>query len=232
MNRAGNRDSETLPPSLMFVHRRSVRGVSLPGERRGELCPSGNLQHHSTAAGPQPAEKPPLRGPPWCVPRNLTRPLTGGFTVLSCPSTFEGSITPVSNRHLQAVTNDIKDAKRNQSVVFTVTSPPKLGRLVRRLPDNATQSVSMFTQSMVGFRPAPERRRAGPRSRLLRRRRRWTTVSSCTIRIGRSRRGGRPQTAFPSPCPRLPPPFLHTPSPSSFPTRPTGTRTAFRGPDC
>lgn len=31
-----------------------------------------------------------------------------------------------------------------------VTSPPKLGRLVRRLPDNSTQIVSMFTQSMVG----------------------------------------------------------------------------------
>lgn len=37
-------------------------------------------------------------------------------------------------------------------MVFTVTSPPKLGRLVRRLPDNSTQNVSMFTQSMVGSR--------------------------------------------------------------------------------
>lgn len=55
--------------------------------------------------------------------------------------------------HLQAVTSDIKDIKRNQSVVFVVTSPPKLGRLVRRLPDNSTQTVSMFTQSMVGSRP-------------------------------------------------------------------------------
>lgn len=33
-----------------------------------------------------------------------------------------------------------------------VTAPPKLGRLVRRLPDNSTQNVSMFTQSMVGSR--------------------------------------------------------------------------------
>lgn len=33
-----------------------------------------------------------------------------------------------------------------------MTSPPKLGRLVRRLPDNSTQNVSMFTQSMVGSR--------------------------------------------------------------------------------
>lgn len=33
-----------------------------------------------------------------------------------------------------------------------VTSPPELGRLVRRLPDNSTQNVSMFTQSMVGSR--------------------------------------------------------------------------------
>lgn len=84
-----------------------------------------------------------------------------------CPSsTFKGSITPVSNRHLQAVTNDIKDIRRNQSVVFMVTSPPKLGRLVRRLPDNSTQNVSMFTQSMVGVTSAPERSRACPSSRL------------------------------------------------------------------
>lgn len=41
-------------------------------------------------------------------------------------------------------------------MVFVVTSPPKLGRLVHCLPDNSTQTVSMFTQSMVGSRlPGP-----------------------------------------------------------------------------
>lgn len=41
-------------------------------------------------------------------------------------------------------------------MVFVMTSPPKLGRLVHRLPDNSTQTVSMFTQSMVGSRlPGP-----------------------------------------------------------------------------
>lgn len=69
---------------------------------------------------------------------------------------MKGSITPISRWHLQANASDIKDIQRNQSVVFVVTSPPKLGRLVHRLPDNSTQTVSMFTQSMVGPRlPGP-----------------------------------------------------------------------------
>uniref|UniRef100_A0A8C4F5Y6 Laminin G domain-containing protein n=1 Tax=Dicentrarchus labrax TaxID=13489 RepID=A0A8C4F5Y6_DICLA len=50
---------------------------------------------------------------------------------------------------LQAVTNDVSDIRRNHSVVFAVTTPPKLGRLVQRMPDNSTQNISMFTQSMV-----------------------------------------------------------------------------------
>uniref|UniRef100_I3J8E6 Laminin G domain-containing protein n=1 Tax=Oreochromis niloticus TaxID=8128 RepID=I3J8E6_ORENI len=33
------------------------------------------------------------------------------------------------------------DIRRNQSVVFAVTSPPKLGRLVRRMPDNSTGNL-------------------------------------------------------------------------------------------
>lgn len=68
----------------------------------------------------------------------------------------EGSVTPISDKELQVVTN-IADGniRRNQSVVFAVTSPPKLGRLVRRMPDNSTRNVSTFTQSMVGMCVSP-----------------------------------------------------------------------------
>ena len=66
--------------------------------------------------------------------------------------TFKGSVTPISEQHLQAVTNDVIDAGRNLSVAFAVTAPPKLGRLLRRMPDNSTQHVSTFTQSMVRTR--------------------------------------------------------------------------------
>lgn len=34
--------------------------------------------------------------------------------------------------------------------MFALTAPPKLGRLLRRMPDNSTKNVSTFTQSMVG----------------------------------------------------------------------------------
>lgn len=69
--------------------------------------------------------------------------------------TFKGSVTPLSEQHLLAATNQDRDLQRNQSVVFTVTVPPKLGRLVQRLPDNSTQNVSTFTQGMVGPRLVP-----------------------------------------------------------------------------
>ncbi|XP_035524183.1 chondroitin sulfate proteoglycan 4-like [Morone saxatilis] len=62
---------------------------------------------------------------------------------------YPGSVTPITEQELQAVTNDVSDIRRNHSVVFAVTTPPKLGRLVRRMPDNSTQNISMFTQSMV-----------------------------------------------------------------------------------
>uniref|UniRef100_A0A3B4XS27 Chondroitin sulfate proteoglycan 4-like n=1 Tax=Seriola lalandi dorsalis TaxID=1841481 RepID=A0A3B4XS27_SERLL len=62
---------------------------------------------------------------------------------------YPGSVTPISEQELQVVTNDVSDIRRNHSVVFTVTAPPKLGRLVRRMPDNSTQNISTFTQSMV-----------------------------------------------------------------------------------
>ncbi|XP_076614950.1 chondroitin sulfate proteoglycan 4-like isoform X2 [Chaetodon auriga] len=62
---------------------------------------------------------------------------------------YPGSVTAISAQELHAVTNDVSDIRRNQSVVFAVTSPPKLGRLVHRLPDNSTEDISTFTQSMV-----------------------------------------------------------------------------------
>lgn len=63
---------------------------------------------------------------------------------------LKGSVTPISEQQLQAITNDVSDISRNQSVVFVVTAPPKLGRLLRRMPDNSTENISTFTQSMVG----------------------------------------------------------------------------------
>ncbi|KAM3842700.1 LOW QUALITY PROTEIN: chondroitin sulfate proteoglycan 4-like [Diretmus argenteus] len=60
---------------------------------------------------------------------------------------YPGSVTPISERELQVVTNG--DGRRNHSVMFAVTTAPKLGNLVRRLPDNSTRPVSAFTQRMV-----------------------------------------------------------------------------------
>ncbi|XP_060917242.1 chondroitin sulfate proteoglycan 4-like [Labrus mixtus] len=60
-----------------------------------------------------------------------------------------GSVTPISEQELKAITNDVTDIRRNRSVVFSVTAPPKLGRLVQRLPDNSSLNVSVFTQSML-----------------------------------------------------------------------------------
>ncbi|XP_074474956.1 chondroitin sulfate proteoglycan 4-like [Sebastes fasciatus] len=62
---------------------------------------------------------------------------------------YPGSVTPISELELQAVTNDVIDIRRNHSVVFAVTALPKLGSLVRRMPDNSTRNITMFTQSMV-----------------------------------------------------------------------------------
>ncbi|XP_036384600.1 chondroitin sulfate proteoglycan 4-like [Megalops cyprinoides] len=61
---------------------------------------------------------------------------------------FPGSVMEVSTDELHVVTND-NDPTGNRTVVFSVTSPPKLGRLVKRLDDNSTEEVSSFTQSMV-----------------------------------------------------------------------------------
>ncbi|XP_019937105.2 chondroitin sulfate proteoglycan 4-like isoform X1 [Paralichthys olivaceus] len=62
---------------------------------------------------------------------------------------YPGSVTPITEHELQVVTDDVSDVRGNHSVVFTVTAPPKHGRLLRRMPDNSTQDISMFTQSMV-----------------------------------------------------------------------------------
>ncbi|XP_041826944.1 chondroitin sulfate proteoglycan 4-like [Melanotaenia boesemani] len=62
---------------------------------------------------------------------------------------YPGSVTPITKQELQVVTNNISDITRNQSVVFAVTAPPKLGRLVQRMSDNSSRSISTFTQSMV-----------------------------------------------------------------------------------
>jgi len=66
--------------------------------------------------------------------------------------TLKGSVTPISEQELQAVTNDVSDMRRNHSVVFAVTDPPKLGSLVQRMPDNSTRNIVTFTQRMVGGR--------------------------------------------------------------------------------
>lgn len=76
--------------------------------------------------------------------------LTQGYSLPALNVTSKGSVTPISDQELQVVTNDISDIRRNNSVVFTVTAPPKLGQLVRRMPDNSTQNIAAFTQSMVG----------------------------------------------------------------------------------
>ncbi|XP_062290022.1 chondroitin sulfate proteoglycan 4-like [Scomber scombrus] len=62
---------------------------------------------------------------------------------------YPGSVTPISEQELKVGTNDVNDIRRNHSVVFAVTVPPKLGRLVQRMPDNSTRNISTFTQSMV-----------------------------------------------------------------------------------
>ncbi|XP_034047698.1 LOW QUALITY PROTEIN: chondroitin sulfate proteoglycan 4-like [Thalassophryne amazonica] len=62
---------------------------------------------------------------------------------------YPGSMTPITEEELQVVTNDVSDIRRNHSIVFAVTAAPKLGRLVQRLHDNSTRTVSTFTQRMV-----------------------------------------------------------------------------------
>ncbi|XP_077593713.1 chondroitin sulfate proteoglycan 4-like [Stigmatopora nigra] len=62
---------------------------------------------------------------------------------------YPGSVTPISEQELQVMINDPTVIGRNHTVTFTVTIPPKLGRLVCHMSDNSTQEISTFTQSMV-----------------------------------------------------------------------------------
>ncbi|XP_062334244.1 chondroitin sulfate proteoglycan 4-like [Osmerus eperlanus] len=61
---------------------------------------------------------------------------------------FPGSVTTISQKDLLVVTNANGEMRGNHSVVFRVTSPPKLGRLLRTM-DNTTLVVNTFTQSMI-----------------------------------------------------------------------------------
>ncbi|XP_061836933.1 chondroitin sulfate proteoglycan 4-like isoform X6 [Nerophis lumbriciformis] len=62
---------------------------------------------------------------------------------------YPGSVTPISEHELQVITSNPTDVAINDTLVYTVTIPPKLGRLVRYMPDNSTQDISTFTQRMV-----------------------------------------------------------------------------------
>uniref|UniRef100_W5L2B8 Chondroitin sulfate proteoglycan 4bb n=1 Tax=Astyanax mexicanus TaxID=7994 RepID=W5L2B8_ASTMX len=64
---------------------------------------------------------------------------------------FPGSSNLISVEDLLIVTNDYDDIHGNRTIVFSVTTPPKLGRLVRIQEDNSTETkqISTFTQSMI-----------------------------------------------------------------------------------
>ncbi|XP_066507676.1 chondroitin sulfate proteoglycan 4-like [Hoplias malabaricus] len=64
---------------------------------------------------------------------------------------FPGSSNVISVEDLLIVTNDYEDVHGNRTIVYSVTSPPKLGRLVRIQEDNSTETkqISAFTQNMV-----------------------------------------------------------------------------------
>ncbi|XP_047424950.1 chondroitin sulfate proteoglycan 4-like isoform X2 [Mugil cephalus] len=62
---------------------------------------------------------------------------------------YPGSVTHISEQELLVVANNVSNMRRNQSMVYAVTAPPKLGRLVQRMPDNSMRNISTFTQSMV-----------------------------------------------------------------------------------
>ncbi|XP_068594758.1 chondroitin sulfate proteoglycan 4 [Brachionichthys hirsutus] len=61
---------------------------------------------------------------------------------------FPGSSTTITNVDLQVATNDISNTS-NRIIAFNVLQHPKLGRLVRRQPDNSTIDISTFTQDML-----------------------------------------------------------------------------------
>lgn len=61
---------------------------------------------------------------------------------------FPGSTTAISRQDLLAVTNDRSGAS-NRTIVYTVTSPPRLGKLLLQQSDNTTEEIASFTQAMV-----------------------------------------------------------------------------------
>ncbi|NXM66022.1 CSPG4 protein, partial [Serilophus lunatus] len=61
---------------------------------------------------------------------------------------FPGSRKPISQHDLKAVTNDVTNAG-NRTITYMIVTFPKLGRLIRVNPDDTTQEILSFTQSMV-----------------------------------------------------------------------------------
>ncbi|XP_053557251.1 chondroitin sulfate proteoglycan 4 [Bombina bombina] len=62
---------------------------------------------------------------------------------------FPGTQRTISSDMLKAVTNDDDDDKQNRTVTFTVTSPPKRGRLLKFISENMTEEINSFSQKMV-----------------------------------------------------------------------------------
>ncbi|XP_062870777.1 chondroitin sulfate proteoglycan 4-like [Trichomycterus rosablanca] len=64
---------------------------------------------------------------------------------------FPGSSEVISEAHLLIVSSDHDDIDGNHTIVYSVTSPPRLGRLVCVQEDDSTdmKPISTFTQNMV-----------------------------------------------------------------------------------
>ncbi|XP_026998975.2 chondroitin sulfate proteoglycan 4-like [Tachysurus fulvidraco] len=64
---------------------------------------------------------------------------------------FPGSSKVISVEDLFISTNDYDDVHENRSIVYSVTSPPRLGRLIRTQDDNSTETepISIFTHNML-----------------------------------------------------------------------------------
>ncbi|XP_055064955.2 chondroitin sulfate proteoglycan 4 [Misgurnus anguillicaudatus] len=61
---------------------------------------------------------------------------------------FPGSSKFISEDELLIITNDYDDIN-NRTITYTVTSPPRFGRLMEKQSKNVTQEISSFTQNMV-----------------------------------------------------------------------------------
>ncbi|XP_026798648.3 chondroitin sulfate proteoglycan 4 [Pangasianodon hypophthalmus] len=64
---------------------------------------------------------------------------------------FPGSSKVISIEDLFIATNDYDDVHENRTIVYSVTSPPRLGKLIRAQDDNSTETkpISTFTQNML-----------------------------------------------------------------------------------